>query len=160
LNEVWTEAIKQDKDFWPAEYESGRLLQEKYNKAGAEKSFTKTLTINPRAAEVYAQRGIAALLRLDIKDADEGAQKALAINPRLTGALRLRADLHLFAGDVGEALKVLAQARAVNPREEATLARIAACLHMERKPAALADLIKEVEGYNTKPAVFYHELAE
>src|SRR5207302_11289953 len=52
------------------------------------------------------------------------------------------------------------QARAINPREEATLARIAACLHMERKPADLADLVKEVEAHNTKPAVFYHELAE
>src|SRR5207248_2532406 len=81
-------------------------------------------------------------------------------NPRLTAALRLKADLHLFAGEVGEALKMLAKARAINPREEATLARVAACLHMERKAAALADIIKEVEAHNTKPAMFYHELAE
>src|SRR5262245_62151645 len=32
LNEVWAEAVKQDKSFWLGEYESGRLLQEKNNK--------------------------------------------------------------------------------------------------------------------------------
>jgi cellulose synthase operon protein C len=98
--------------------------------------------------------------RFEIKDAEEAAQRALKINPRLTDALRLQADVHLFAGNVGEALKALAKARETNPREEATLARIAACLHIERKRAEVDALVKEVEAHNSKPAVFYHELAE
>lgn len=160
LNEVWTEAVKQDKDFWPAEYESGRLLQEKYNKAGATRSFDKTLAINPRAAEVFAQKGFAALQRFDIKDAEHFAQKALAINPRLTDALRLQADIHLFANNLPAAKKDLAKARAVNPREEATLARLAACAHLERRPAEFAALVAEAEKHNPKPAIFYYEVAE
>src|SRR5262249_10733503 len=148
LNEVWTEAVKQDKDFWPAEYESGRLLQEKYNKAGAARSFDKALALNARAAEGYAHEGFAARQRFGIKDAELAAQQALKISPRLTDALRLQADVHLFAGNIAEALKALAKARETNPREEATLARIAACLHIEHKRADLNALVKEVEAHN------------
>src|SRR5262249_43507427 len=159
LNEVWAEAVKQDKSFWLAEYESGRLLQEKNNKAGAFRSFDKALAINPRAAEVFAQKGLSAFQRFEIKDAEQFAKKALSINPRLTEALRLQADIHMFAGQMDEALKVLAKARQINPREEATLARFAAVLHLQHKHGDFAALVKEVEKHNRKPAVFYHELA-
>ncbi len=163
LNEVWTDAIKKDKDFWPAEYESARLLQEKDNKLGAFRSYNKALAINPRSAEVIAGLGQAALQQLELKEApasaEQYAHKALKINPRLTAALRLLADLHLFAGDITEAKKELAKARAVNPREELTLARLATCLFLERKGEELALLIKEVESHNAKPAVFFHALA-
>jgi tetratricopeptide (TPR) repeat protein len=160
LDDVYAEAAKNDKDFWWAEYEAGRLFLEKYNKAGAERAFTRALTINPRAAEALAYKGMAAMQRLEIKDADQYAEQALEINPRLTMALRLKADVHLFGGELSLALKVLENARAVNPRDEQTLARLAACFQAMRKDAEFAALVKEVEKHNPKPAIFYYELAE
>ncbi len=160
LDEVFAETLKHDKDYWWGEYHQGRLFLEKYNKAGAARSFDKALAINPRAAEVLVLKGVAALQRFEIKDAEYHAEQALQINPRLTEALRLRADLHLFAGHVTAALETLAKARAVNLREEATLARVAACLHVQRQDAAFAELIKEVEKRNPQAGVFYQELAD
>jgi tetratricopeptide (TPR) repeat protein len=160
LNEVYKEAVKLDKSYWPAEYQAGRLLTEKYNKAGAYRAFERALTINPQAAEVYAAKGQAALHNLEIKDAAVVAEQALKINPRLTEALRLQADIHLFGGDMDKAMKELDKARAVNPREEATLARVAACLMLQKKEADFAALVKKVHANNPKPAIFYYELAE
>lgn len=160
LDEVYGETLKQDKDYWWGEYHRGRLLLEKYNRAGAARSLDKALAINPRAAEVLVLKGVAALQRFEIKDAESHAEQALKINPRLTEGLRLRADLHLFAGNIGAARETLARARAVNPREETTLARIAACLHLQGQDAALAEVVKEVEKHNAKPGVFYQELAD
>ncbi len=94
LTEVWGEAVKRDKDFWPADYEAGRLYQEKYNKAAASRALDRALTINPRAAEALAAKGYAALQRFETNDAELYAEQALKINPRLTEALRLRADLN------------------------------------------------------------------
>jgi tetratricopeptide (TPR) repeat protein len=133
---------------------------EKYNKAGAHRAFERALAINAQAAEVYAAKGQAALSRLEIKDAAVQAEQALKINPRLTEALRLQADIHLFGGDMDKAIKELDKAQAVNPREEATLARVAACLRLQNKDADFAALVKKVHSFNLKPAIFYYELAE
>src|SRR5262249_48846215 len=51
-------------------------------------------------------------------------------------------------------------AQAVNPREESTLARVAACYHLQHKDAEFAALVNKVKSFNPKPAVFYYELAE
>jgi tetratricopeptide (TPR) repeat protein len=160
LNEVYKEAVKQDKSFWPAEYQAGRLLMEKYNKAGAHKAFERALAINLQAAEVYAAKGQAALSRLEIKDAAVMAEQALKINPRLTEALRLQADLYLFGGEMDKAMKELEKAQSVNPREETTLARVGACLHVLHRDADFAALVKKVHAVNLRPAIFYYELAE
>jgi tetratricopeptide (TPR) repeat protein len=160
LSEVWTPAAKGDKDFWPAEYASGRLYLEKYNYARASRAFDKALAINPRAAEVLAGKAVAALQRYEVKDAEDFARRALAVNPRLTEALRLLADVQLLAGDFKAAMQELDKATAVNPREEATLARVAACLKLQGKDAELAVLVKEVEKQNPKPGLFYAELGE
>jgi len=160
LNDVYKVAAEKDKSYWPAEYQAGRLLMEKYNKAGAHRAFERALAINAQAAEVYAAKGQAALSRLEIKDAAIQAEQALKINPRLTEALRLQADLHLFGGDMDKAMKELEKAQAVNPREEATLARVAACLRLQNKDADFAALVKKVHSFNPKPAIFYYELAE
>jgi uncharacterized protein HemY len=56
------------------------------------------------------------------------------------------------------AQKLLAQAKEVNPREEATLARIAACARIQNRPDDVKAIIAEVEKFNPKPGVFYHEL--
>jgi len=160
LNDVYNVAAKKDKSYWPAEYQAGRLLMEKYNKAGAHRAFERALAINAQAAEVYAAKGQAALSRLEIKDAAVQAEQALKINPRLIDALRLQADIHLFGGDIDKAMKELDKAQAVNPREEATLARVAACLRLQNKDADFAAVVKKVQSFNPKPAIFYYELAE
>lgn len=160
LREIYGEALKQDKDFWWAEYQTGRLYLEKYNYKLAYRSLDKALQLNPRAAEILVAKGIAALTRFELKDAELFAERALKINPRLSEALRLKADLHLAAGELEPARKVLEQARAVNPREEATLARIAACLLLEQKEPELAALVKEVVKHNPKAGLFHSDLAE
>lgn len=159
LDEVWGEAEKRDKLFWPAAFEAGKLYQEKYNKRAAFTAFERALKINPRAAEVLAAKGMTALQRFETKDAEMYAEQALKINPRLPEALVLRADLHLFTGDLKAALADLDKAREVNPRDEATLARFAAVYFLQKRDADLKALIQEVEKHNSKPAIFYHELA-
>jgi tetratricopeptide (TPR) repeat protein len=160
LNEVYSEAVKRDKDFWWAEYEAGRLLAEKYNKGGAYRAFERALTINPQAAEVYAAKGHAALQNLSIKDATLFADEALKINPNLPDALRLHADLETFAEKPDSAQKTLEKALAINPREEETLARVGLCLLAQKKHAEFQALEKKVFAFNSKPARFYYEMAE
>jgi tetratricopeptide (TPR) repeat protein len=160
LTEIYSPVAKQHKDCWPASYLTGALFLEKYDRARADKAFTRALTINPRAAPVLAAKGAAALQRFEIKDAERLAGEALDINPRLVEGLCLRADIALMGGDTAEALKYLARARAVNPRAEATLARVAACLYLEHKEAELASLCRQVEKHDPHAGVFYHELAE
>jgi tetratricopeptide (TPR) repeat protein len=160
LDEIFTFAAKADPDYWPAEYEKGRLFMEKHDKRGAHKAFERALTINPRAAEVLVAKGQMAAAGFETKDAEQFAEQALKINPNLTSALRLMADVQLFSGETEKALRQLEKARAINPREEETLARIAACLHAQKKDAAMAAVVKEVEKHNPKPHVFYAELAD
>jgi tetratricopeptide (TPR) repeat protein len=160
VNELYPDALKKDKLFWPAAYEPGRIFQEKYNKAAAERAYTRALALNPRVAEIFAARGEMALQRMEIKDAEHFAEQALKINPRLPEALRLKADVHLFSGETALAMKELETARTVNPRDETTLALIASCLHAQRKDVEFQAVFKEVEAFNPKAGVFYYELAE
>lgn len=159
LNEVYVDVQKFEPACWIAEYLSGSMLLEKYNKPQAVKAFNKALAMNPRAAEPYVGKGMAALQNYEIKDAEQYAEEALKLNPRLTSALRLRADIHILAGDFGDAVKVLEKAKAVNSREEATLGRLAACQHMTRQKEAFEQTVAEVKGFNPKPSVFYYDLA-
>lgn len=160
LNEVFKEAVKNDKLFWLAEHETGSLFAEKHNNAAASRAFDRALAINPRAAETLVGKGNAALQRFEIKDAEQFADQALTINPRLPEALRLKADTHLFGGEIAPAMKVLNVARDVNTNEEPTLARVAACLKAVKKEAEFTALVKQVFKNNPKPAVFFNELAE
>jgi tetratricopeptide (TPR) repeat protein len=160
LADIYHDLAKKHPDYWPAEYQSGLLFLEKYNKAGASKGFNRALKINPRAAEVLAAQGTLALQRFEMQEAEQNADEALQVNPNLVEALRLRADVALTAGDTALAMKSLAKARAVNPRAEPTLARVAACLYLDHKDAELADLVREVRKNDPKAGVFYHDLAE
>lgn len=159
LNEVYADALKIEKDFWPAEYESGALLLEKYKSGDALDAFDKTLTINPKSAQALVGKGIAALQKFEIKDAETFAERALKVNPRLPEALHLRADVHLAGSDVDQAMKELTTARKVNPRDESTLGRIAACLFLKRQPDELKKVVQEVEQHDAKPGLFYFVLA-
>ncbi len=160
LSDMFGEALKIDKRFWPAEYHSGLLLLEKYNRGEALDAFDKALILNPHSAEVLAAKGAAALMRLEIKEAKQLAERALAINVDLPEALRLEADVLLAEGDTRNALKELARARKTNPRDERTLARIAACLHLQKKEKEVEALAAEVAKFDSKPALFYFDLGE
>jgi Flp pilus assembly protein TadD len=160
LNEVYGDALKADKDLWPAEYQAGMLLLEKYNRGEAKAAFDKALTINPRAAEALVGKGRAALQQLELKDAEEFASKALVINPRLPAALRLIADVHFDSGENEAALQRLEEAKAVNPADESTLGRVAACMFVMKRQADFDALCAAVEKQNPKAGRFYFELAE
>lgn len=160
INEVYGDALKADKDFWPAEVNIGMLLLEKYNRPEADAAFDKALEINPSSPEALIGKALIKLERLEFKDAEGYAERALKINPRSVDALRVVADVHLFAGDFDAAMKDLESARKVNPRDERTLGPIAACLTMQRKKTEFEALVAEVTKQNPTPAVFHHELAE
>jgi tetratricopeptide (TPR) repeat protein len=160
LTEVYKDALKADPDFWPAEYQAGMLLLEKYNRAEALDALDKALAINPSCAEALAGKGVAALMRFEFKEAESLAERALKVNPRLPEALRLRADVHLAIGNLPAALKELERARLINPRDERTLARIAACHHLQGHKKQLAALAEEVQKFDRAPAPFYFELGE
>src|SRR5262249_15455556 len=153
-------ALKNDKSFWPAEHLAGLLLLEKYNRGEALDAFDKALKINPAAAEALVGKGQAALMRFEFKDAEDFAERALKANGNLPAARRLRADVHLATGDIAAAERELEAARKIGPRDERTLARIAACLLLQTKNPEAAAIVKEVEGFDTKPANFYYELGE
>jgi tetratricopeptide (TPR) repeat protein len=160
VQEVYPDALKAEPDLWQAEYQAGLLLLEKYNRPEALESFEKALSINASSAEVLVAKGMAALQRLEIKDAERYAEQALNINPKLPEALRLRADVHLAGGNTTRALRELERAREVNPRDEYTLGRIAACLHLQGKKDGVQALAREVGKFDSKPARFYFELGE
>ena len=160
LDEVYGDALHYDKDLWPAHYQAGMLLLEKYNRPEALDAFDKALAINPNAAEALVGKGIIAAQEFEYQDAERFAEQALKINVNLPEALRLRADVHLAGGNVAGALKELESARKVNPRDEATLARIAACLRLQHKQAEEDALVKEVEQRDPKPGAFWYELGD
>src|SRR5262249_43318106 len=123
LNDVYGDALRNEKVFWPAEYQAGMLLLEKYNRGEALDAFEKALAINPNAAEVYVGKGIAALQKFEMKDAELFVERALRINPNLPEALRLRADIAMGTGDIVAAVRQLEHACKINPQEERTLGR-------------------------------------
>jgi tetratricopeptide (TPR) repeat protein len=160
LDDVLGDALKYDKTFWPAAYQRGMLLLEKFNRGEALDEFDKALKLNPSAAEVLVGRGVAELQRFEGQTADSFADRALKVNPRLPEALRLKADVYLSGGDPAKALAELEKARKINPRDERTLARIAAAYHLQHKPADAEALAKQVEKFDKLPAVFWEELGD
>lgn len=160
LNDVYGDALKADKAFWPAEYQAGALLLEKYNRGEALASFEKALAINPRAALALVGMGKAALQQLEFRSAEQFAERALKINPKLQEALQLRADVYLATGDTEHALLELARAGRVNPNNEETLARAAACRYLQHRPDEVTKLARQVEAFDPRPGRFYFILAD
>jgi Tfp pilus assembly protein PilF len=160
LNDLFNDALKNDKLFWQAAYEKGRVYLEKHNKRDAATAFDLALKINPRATEVFVARGMSAFAQMEIKDADLAADQALAINPNHIDALRLKAAVHLFSNENDKAMALLEQARKINPRSEPTLAQIAAVLHVEKKTKEFDSLAADVAKYNPKAWRFNVELGQ
>jgi tetratricopeptide (TPR) repeat protein len=159
LNEVIKDALKHDPNYWPVEQLAGELLLEKYNRPDAIDAFDNALKVNPKAADPLVGKARAALVKFDLKDADAYADQALKQNPKHPAALRVKADIQLIAGDYAAAEKELRKAMGVNPRDSATLGRLAAIHLMRAEAAEFAAIVKTVEGFDTKPGLFYHELA-
>lgn len=160
LEEVYGDIAKNDPTYWISEDLAGRMLLEKYNKAEAEDAFDNALKVNPKAVEPIVGKGWLCVQTFELKEAETYAERALAQNPRHPEALRLRAELDIIAGDVSAATRRLAAARAVNPRDEAVLGKLAACFILAKKPEAVADVVKFVESFDSKPAAFYFALGE
>lgn len=160
LNELYSDALKNDKDYWYVELQAGELLMEKYNRGEAFDAFDKALKINPQAAEALAGKAEASLQLFEVKEAEQFADQALKINPKLTSALHVKIDLNLLAGDMKTARKLIDQALAVNPRDERTLGRLGALHVFQRNQPELDKLEKQVAAFDAKPGLFYHEMAE
>src|ERR1700722_6614066 len=160
LNEVYKDALKADPDCWQAENLAGRLLAEKHNRADAAEAFDKALKINPKAVEALVGKGMLLLEELDTQGAVRLADQALKINPKHPEALRLKADVRLAEGDNASAERLFLQAKMINRRDERTLARLAAIHHLARKSEAFDAVVKEVESFDSKPGLFFAELAE
>src|SRR5262249_47708324 len=105
-------------------------------------------------------KGIAALQKYDVGEAESLALHALRINTRLPEAHRLMADIHLLTGDVGAAMAELAQARRTNPRDESNLRRYAACLDLYHRKNGFTGVVGEIMARNPRPALFYYTLGE
>ena len=155
------EADKAKEPLWPAEYQAGALLLEKYNQPEALDAFDKALAINPRAAEALVGKGEAALQKLEIKQADGFADRALKINPRLPDALLLKADVQLAGGDISRRPGRRWRRRWPSTRATNTPwpAWPPASRCMKKKDDYDA-VVKAVEKNNPKPAVFYYDLGE
>ena len=160
LEDLYGDAVKFDKEFWPGEYQAGVLLLEKYNRGEALDAFDKALKINPSASEALVGRGVSALQQMDVKEAERFAERALKFNPHLPEALRLRADVYLAVGDYARAMKELDRARKVNPRDERTLGRVAACYQFANDKKGYDALVAEVEKVTKKPAQFWFDYGE
>ena len=158
LNEVYKDALKADPDYWQVEHLAGRMLLEKYNRPEANEAFDKVLKINPKAADAYVGKGLVAMQQYELRDVEKYAEQALKINPKHPEALRLKADVLLVGGEFAAAERLLTAARAISPRDEQTLGRLAACLHLMKRSDESAAVAKEVEGFDARPAVFYHAL--
>ncbi len=178
INTLCPDALKDDAHRWQANYISGSLLLEKYNRAQAIPEFQAALKINPRAAEVLVALGDAKLQRFDLEAAAAFADRALAINPHLVAALQLKADVELSNGKTQAAMESLNVALKVNPYDQTTLARVAACYVLDdgipddselnqllsnldaidnvkiEAPSRFAKLVIELAGRNPKPGPF------
>jgi len=155
LKEVYRDALKFDKYYWPAEYQAAVLLLEKYNRAEGMPALENVLKINPNCAEAKVAKGTAALQKFNFKTAEAELEDALKTNPHLPEALRLKADIAIMSGDIAAALKALDAARKINPVDEYTLGRVGACFIFQKKQAEFDTLAKEVEKNNPSPGVFY-----
>lgn len=160
LNDLYGDAAKNDKDYWPAEVAAGFLLLEKYNRPQALDAFDKALKIDGTCPDALVGKGRSAFQRFEFKDAESYAERALKTNSNHLEALRLVADVHLTGGDVKGAMKELETARKINPRDEATLGRIGVCLTLDGKKAELDKLTEEVKKFDSKPALFYYEMGQ
>lgn len=166
VSRLYPEALKIEKNYWPAHLDAALLFLEKYNEADAAAELDAALAINPQAAEVYVARAQLALQKFDLAAAKTALDRALEINPQSIEALRCRADSLLIDLQPQAAAQVLEQARGLNPRDDETLGRLAAAwgaldgLRPVKPDSRAGRLIAEVTGRNPHCGDFYLALAD
>lgn len=126
INDLYPAAIKLEPLYWPARYEAGLLLLEKYNQAEASKELKAALAINPQSADVFAALAQLALQNYDMDDAKRAFDRALDLDPDHLAARHARADWLLNNFQTDEAVSLLEETRKLNPRNEETLGRLGA----------------------------------
>lgn len=126
VNTLYPDALKLNKSYWPAQFESSLLFLEKYNEPQAAAELSAAMAINPNAAELHAARALLALQKYDLDSARASLKRSLEINPSLLLAHQLSADVQLADLRPAEAAKTLEEARKLNPVDEETLGRLAA----------------------------------
>ena len=136
------------------------LLLEKYNRGEALAAFEKLWPSTRTRRRLWWAWAKPPCSKWSIAAPSSLRSALLKVNPRLVLALQLRADVHLATGKIKNALTELERALRVNPRDESTLARIAACRYLQRKPEEVTKLARLVEAFDSKPAQFYFILAE
>ena len=167
VNDLYPDALKAEAGYWPANYESGLLFAEKYNRADATEQFKAALELNPCAAEVHAATAALAMESHDFDRAERSLKRALKINPRLLDAWLLKSDLAWANLQADQSLELLqAKALPLNAIHEPTLARIAACYLLldgppaAGKPSRFTRLVAEVTQRNVHAGEFFQTLAE
>ncbi len=171
INDLYPQAIAQDKNFWPARLAMGQLFLEKYNQASAVTELNAALTINPHAAEIHATRARLALQNYDLAAAQASIELALAQNRHCASAHRSQADVHMANFRIHDAILVLEKLRGRNPLDEETLGRLAAAYGVidglpenfdlaPSEDSRLAKLIAEVTERNAHCGLFFLTLAD
>ncbi|HEV3023347.1 MAG TPA: tetratricopeptide repeat protein, partial [Pirellulales bacterium] len=165
VNELYPDALKLDKNYWPAHYETGLLFLEKYNQAEAARALKQAQKLNPNAAEVYAALAVLALQNYQLDDARRLIERSLELNPRLAAAHRARADLLLANFEAAKAVEVLEAAVPLNPVAEETLGRLAAAYAVvdgfagDQANTRFGRLLAEIDARNPHAGEFYFALA-
>jgi Tfp pilus assembly protein PilF len=165
VNELYPDALKLNKDYWPARLESAWLFLEKYNEPQAAAELSAALAINPNAAEIHVARAALALQKHDLEVAKTSLARALEINPNLLAAKRLEGDVLLADLRASEAIKSFEAARKLNPVDEETLGKLAAAYAavegLREDPAGtrMGELIEEAVKRNAHCGTFFASLA-
>ena len=183
LNTVCSDIEKADPLAWEGKCLGGSLLLEKYNRAQAIPELQAALAINPQAAEVLLQLGLAALEHKDYADAEARADAILATNANHAGAVRLKLDVALATDAEAAVAELLPRLLALNPADERNQARVAALElrsatidrdrwqqlleHLDHirdwsaeSPSKYEEVFVRVARQNPRPGVFLSEVAQ
>jgi tetratricopeptide (TPR) repeat protein len=126
INTLCPDALKADRQFWPAHEVAGSLLLEKYNKAQGLPELKKALALNPQASSIYAKLAEVAWEDRDLVEARQMVDRALEINPSCVPALLVRSDLQREGGDPIASKEILATVEKLNPQAAGLWSRRAA----------------------------------
>ncbi|MCH8924256.1 MAG: tetratricopeptide repeat protein, partial [Planctomycetes bacterium] len=166
VNDLYPDALKLEKGFWPAHLEAGLLFLEKYNQADAAKELQKALLLNPNAAEVHAAVAQLKLIGYDLAAAKTSIDRALELNPNLLHARQLLADIHFSNFEPRKAVPVLEEALKLNSKSGETLGRLAAArgavegIRADPAGTPMGQIIDAVNLRNPHAGAFYAALAD
>ncbi|MEX1197534.1 MAG: tetratricopeptide repeat protein [Pseudohongiellaceae bacterium] len=152
-NSLFSEAVRTDGDNVEAHVLWGRLFQEKYNEADAQRSFSDALEVNRRYTP--AMVGLAR-----IGNTERRLRDALEVNPGDAGALTLFGELMVRNERYDEARGFLEEALAVNPESVTALATLAGLAAMQEEMDRYRELEERVDAFSPDNASFYATVAE